>query len=261
MGVPDIYTKSLLHMDGANASTTFTDESGKTWIALNNAQIDIAQSVFGGASGLFDGTGDYIRTAASLDWANGTKSWTFDFRIRFNALPTNGVTQIVWGQREYPSANKINQICFLNTSGVYSFYLQSYTGSWTKPIDENITIAVNTWYHFEMARNGSSWYIFQDGTQIGSTTTDSISLSDPNAVATIGEAEESGSPMGVAINGWMDEFRYSEGIARHTANFIPPTHAYGQLPKINTINGVPMTNIKTLCGKPIDDLKTLQGIT
>ena len=68
MAVDDGYTVALLHMDGADTSTTFTDESGKTWTANGNAQIDTAQSVFGGASGLFDGTGDYLSASDHADW-------------------------------------------------------------------------------------------------------------------------------------------------------------------------------------------------
>jgi hypothetical protein len=43
----------LLHMDGTNGSTTFTDSgpNGLTVGAYGNAQISTAQSVFGGASG------------------------------------------------------------------------------------------------------------------------------------------------------------------------------------------------------------------
>ena len=61
-GVDDTYTKSLLHFNGSDGSTTITDESGKTWTAYDNAQIDTAQSKFGGASMLLDGVGDYIKT-------------------------------------------------------------------------------------------------------------------------------------------------------------------------------------------------------
>src|SRR3972149_9214360 len=64
----DSYTKLLLHMDGANGSTTFTDEMGQAVTANGNAQISTAQSKFGGASGLFDGTGDYLSVPASADW-------------------------------------------------------------------------------------------------------------------------------------------------------------------------------------------------
>jgi len=59
---PDSYTMLLLHADGADASTTLIDSSAssKPVTTINHAQIDTAQSKFGGASGLFDGTDDYV---------------------------------------------------------------------------------------------------------------------------------------------------------------------------------------------------------
>src|SRR3990167_5787652 len=79
-------TKLLLHMDGADASTTFTDEVGHVFTPAGNAQIDTAQSKFGGASGLFDGTGDYITTPNSADFDPGTGSFTAEMWIRPAAL-------------------------------------------------------------------------------------------------------------------------------------------------------------------------------
>jgi len=46
MAVDDSFTKLLLHCDGTDGSTTFTDESGKTVTAVGNAQIDTAKKVF-----------------------------------------------------------------------------------------------------------------------------------------------------------------------------------------------------------------------
>ena len=61
----DEYTKLMLHMNGADGSQTFTDSSpsSKTVTTYGNAQIDTAQSKFGGASGLFPGGTDYISIA------------------------------------------------------------------------------------------------------------------------------------------------------------------------------------------------------
>src|SRR5690606_38905914 len=61
LGIGDVI--SLLHFDGANTSTTFVDETGRTWSASGSAQISTAVTVFDGQAGLFDGTGDYISTA------------------------------------------------------------------------------------------------------------------------------------------------------------------------------------------------------
>src|SRR6266487_3394688 len=74
--VDDSYTKSLLHFDGTNSSTTFTDESGKTWTANGNAKIDNSQAEFGGTSGNFDGVVSYLSTGSSSDF-----SFTGDFTI------------------------------------------------------------------------------------------------------------------------------------------------------------------------------------
>ncbi|MBI4688786.1 MAG: hypothetical protein HY754_00715 [Nitrospirae bacterium] len=60
----DSYTKLMLHFNGTNGSTTFTDSAtSKSVTASGNAKIDTAQSKFGGASGLFNGTTDYLSLA------------------------------------------------------------------------------------------------------------------------------------------------------------------------------------------------------
>ena len=68
----DSYTKLLLHCDGTDASTIFTDEIGHTIVANGDAQIDTVQKVFGTASGLFSGTDDFISSADSADWDFGS---------------------------------------------------------------------------------------------------------------------------------------------------------------------------------------------
>ena len=81
MSVDDAYTKSLLHFNGANNSTTFTDESGKTWTPASAAKLSTTAPKLGSASGLFTAaSSDYISTPASAD---------FNFRlpVSVNALP------------------------------------------------------------------------------------------------------------------------------------------------------------------------------
>src|SRR3989338_6322305 len=80
----DSYTKLMLHMEGADAGTTFTDTetTPKAVTANGNAQIDTAQSKFGGASGLFDGAGDYLTIPSSSAFDFGTGNFTIDFWVR-----------------------------------------------------------------------------------------------------------------------------------------------------------------------------------
>ena len=78
----------LLHCDGTDGSTSFIDSSssGHTVTAVGNAQIDTAQYKFGGASALFDGSGDYLTVPDSSDFNFGANPVTIDFWVKFNAI-------------------------------------------------------------------------------------------------------------------------------------------------------------------------------
>jgi hypothetical protein len=219
MSVDDQYTKALLHMNDADASTTFTDESGKTWTARGNAQIDTAQYKFGGASGLLDGTGDSIDTPDNADFAFGTGDFTIDFRIRYNSIADfRGLI----AQRQDATNYWLltwatdNKLYFQNVTG--GVYLANYNFSWTP--------SLNTWYHIAVVRNGTSFYMFLDGVSQTLTVANAIgsnNLTDISGVINIGYDPANNK----YHNGWLDEFRVSKGIARWTANFTPPTLEYG----------------------------------
>ena len=58
----DPYTVLLMHMDGSDNGTTFTDECGKTVTAHGDVCTKTAEKKFGTASAYFDGTGLSERT-------------------------------------------------------------------------------------------------------------------------------------------------------------------------------------------------------
>ena len=261
MGVPDSYTKSLLHMDGADASTTFTDESGKTWTIGNGTpEIDTAQSVFGGASCYFNGSNnERIVSADHADWwlddGNNANKWTVDFRVRFDGDPGTG------------SIGFIQQ--YVDTSNYWAIRLSSNLLIFTVRSDGtnivNITQAWNpadaTWYHVATVKDGTNGYMhFVDGVQLGSTTTDTSPIPDFADELKMALYIDSTNTYNY-FTGWIDEFRISKGVARWISNFKLPKHAYDQFPKIKTINGIHMTDIKTINGTSVDSLGTLQGLT
>jgi len=223
MAVDDGYTKCLLHFDGADASTTFTDEAGHTWTANGNAQIDTAQSKFGGASGLFDGTGDYISAPDSYDWrlddGDDASGWTIDFWVRFATTPGTENQVFV---AQYADGNNHWRLRYLN--GTLSFYLRA-GGSITVTISNNWTPSADTWYHVAVVKDGANGYMmFVDGTQIGSTQTDVSTMPDMSGGLVIGVR---GGDTDWAFNGWLDELRISKGVARWTSNFTPMDGPYG----------------------------------
>ena len=87
----------LMHFNGTNGSTTFTDNgpSPKTVTSNNGAAISTAQSKFGGASGLFDGTNDYLSTnsTSAFDWQGDItiECWIYPLALNGNNSTIYGV--------------------------------------------------------------------------------------------------------------------------------------------------------------------------
>jgi len=214
IGGNDAFTKLLLHCDGTNASTTFTDSSSAahTMTANGNAQVSTAQSKFGGASLLCDGSGDYVSSPNSTDWnlgGAGAGDFTIDFWIRFNSVAaayglvaTGNFGGTGW------------TFYFVNTSGGQ---LRLYNGS------ESViawAASTNIWYHVALVRSSSTITCYIGGTSIGTFT--DLDMNNDSGALRVGDGGDSGS----SFNGWMDEVRISKGIARWTANFAPPSGAY-----------------------------------
>jgi hypothetical protein len=220
----DAFTTVLLHMDGDDAGTTFSDSnfggSAHTWTAAGNAQIDTAESKFGGASGLFDGTGDCLTTPDSGDWDFGSGDFTID--LWFNRAGGNGTERIMLCQ------------CNLDAD-LISFYVELSTANRAKASirQSDLTVCTVTgttsftaagWHHVAFVRTGDTLKLFVDGTQEGGDV--AISGATRNSSAKLGVGRF-GDFDGLYWNGWLDEIRISKGIARWTANFTPPTSAYG----------------------------------
>jgi len=219
MAVDDEYTVSLLHFNGADGDTIFKDESGKVWTANGNAQLDTAQKVFGTASGLFDGTGDYIETPAHADFEFGTGAFAIDFRFRRN-FSTSGTGLL--GAVSVGNYNAVPQSAYIGVqTGKYGVQVRLHVGAsgteWVFNVPSPY-LSNDTWYHLAIVRSGTSLKVYLGGTQIGTTQTSSHNLviQDPSTVGLYGASYWAGN---------IDELRISN-IARWTANFTPPTEEY-----------------------------------
>lgn len=220
----DSQTVLLLHFDGTDGSTAFTDSSLsiKTVTANGNIQIDTDQSVFGGASGLFDGTGDYLSLSDSADWEFGTGDFTIDARVRWNVLPSDTYTLFA---QQTDSQNAYQFSFYVSGGSYYWSFIQDVSNVRNiSVVCQQTAPSANTWYHVALVRTGNDFKIFINGTQIGITVTDTDSIADFNQTPTLGCARID-SPSNF-LNGWIDEFRISKGIARWTTNFTPEISAY-----------------------------------
>lgn len=233
-GGNDSYTELLLHMDGADASTTFTDSSSNNHgdTAVDNAQMDTDQKKFGTASGLFDGTGDYVTYADHANWFMSTGRVTIDFWVRFNTVQTS----TFYYQKNAAGGAYVS--FHYKTAATAGWQFIYYDGAAIQIIvDGAHTPAVNTWYHIALIRgwgdDNDDWAITVDGTQVGTTVTDATAWPDLDQIIHIGAASAANYH-----DGWIDEYRISKGVARWEANFTPPAKAYAADTKYFVIGSI-----------------------
>ncbi|GAB1407655.1 hypothetical protein MASR1M8_15740 [Thermomonas brevis] len=205
---------SLLHFDGADGGTTFVDDTGRVWTPMGNAQVDTAQSKFGGASGLFDGSGDAIATpnVAALNF--GTGDFTIELWMR--TTTTSGVA-LVAGKHEASTGSWI----LLRNGASLQLYVSSTGSSWNMVNGIAIgTIAANTWAHIAVVRDGTTFRTFLNGVA-GVTSTSSASVFAGAQRVVVGG--NIGGAGGDWFSGHIDELRITKGVARYTSNFTPPS--------------------------------------
>lgn len=235
IGGIDANTQLMLHADGVNGGTTFTDSSssGKTITAVGTCVTSTAEKKFGTASMFLDGNSDYVYAADSADWNVGNGAFTVDFWAYFNALPGNNGMLFIQG------TNGTSFWGLRYENGVFSILAYS-SSAYQVNIQATNSVSTGAWHHIAVVRidNGnaaSSWRLFVDG----SAQTLSLAAGAWNGtVADYATALYIGAApitnFGTYVNGYFDEFRWSKGVARWTSNFDPPTVPYDTGTPTNT---------------------------
>lgn len=216
----DGYTKLLLEMEGS--SNAFVDSSplGKAITANGNATQSIAQYKFGSKSGYLDGNGDYLSVSNSSDsdWVFGSGDFTVDFWYYRNGCSALNPTDESWIAGTGSGSGNGWAIRYVCSVDRIDLYVNSSYANWL-----SAGLSTGSWKHVAVVRSSGSAYLFINGTQIGSLK----SISDSNSAnATNLQIGRQPDWAGGYINGYIDEFRISKGIARWTSNFTPPTSPY-----------------------------------
>lgn len=207
----------LLHMNGTNASTTFTDSSSNACVVTRygNAQISTTQMRLGTASAYFDGTGDGLTIPSSSNFDFGAGDFTIELWAYATVLSgaSRGLLNKGWG-----ASVGSWLIYYDNSSSKYSFYASSNGSSWD--IASNVTIlsspSINRWYHIAVTRTGTLFRTFVDGIQTNNFTSSASIFVNASQNVSVG-ADATGT--GSSFAGYIDEVRVTKGISRYTSNF------------------------------------------
>jgi hypothetical protein len=217
-------TNTSLLLNFTNAG--IVDSTAKNVLeTVGNAQISTTQSKFGGSSMSFDGTGDVVFSPYGPNLNLGSGDFTIECWVYFNTLPSNNYVLFA----SYGNSVSAQRWIF----GYDTRSVTSSPGIFFTVINASNSVIVDvkgagtsgwatgTWYHVAVTRNGSSWRLFRDGVQNGSTVTDTDAIPDATANGLNIGAEPDKST--AAFNGYLDDFRITKGVARYTANFTPQT--------------------------------------
>lgn len=226
-GVPDSYTKALYYFNGIDGGTTITDEIGvHNGTCAGSANTDTAQKKMGSASLLLDGNGDYVDIGDSTDYYFDG-DFTIDFFVRFASVPVDDYCYF-FSQTEDASnymlclydsriaSGSENGVDFIFRIGASWYPGPTNTGLYT---GDKASWSADTWYHVEVGRSGNNWYIFKNGTLM---QTVSNAIAYPNLAGNFLQGIRS-TDTTKGLNGWIDCFRISKGICRHTTGFTAPT--------------------------------------
>ena len=218
----DVYypqTSLLMHFNGTNGSTTMTDNSKNTvaFTVNGNSQISTAQSKFGGASILFDGTGDYLSSPSVSDFAFGTGDFTIECWAYRSTGNDNGILQIS-STAGGLQANATTNLAIASWNSARLF-IQANNAEYRSTAFTN---TVNTWNHYALVRNSGVTRLYFNGnlvTDIGTSGAITDTTNYTGTYLVIGGYYSTS----YLWNGYIDELRITKGIARYTGNFTPST--------------------------------------
>lgn len=221
-GIPgnDAFTKVLLHMDGSNGGTTFTDVaaggSPKTWTPIN-ATTSSTSAKFGPTSMLT--ASGCITTPDHSDFTLGSSDFTLDCWINFAA--SSGAVNVLGQSNAAGGVDSQSIVVQRAAGGLLNISLRDTAGFRTLISTTNFN-GSSGWIHSAIVRNGTTGRFYVNGSQEASTSLPNP-MFDGNGDWSIGRL---GAVTSSPSSFYFDEFRLSVGIARWTSNFTPPTGPY-----------------------------------
>lgn len=207
-----LHGESLPVIDSSNYQLTLGQNTSVV-------SIDTTNFKFGSGSLRFPGTGNSFLTIpdeAIPEFANN--DFTVDFWYRTSNVSTGN--EVILTKRPTNGETSSFEIG-RNGSGLQILMSSSTANGWDIIVSTAGTLIANTWHHVACVRNGTAIRMYLDGVQVAASTSSATAKNDSSQWLFGRFPDGTGQ-----LNGWIDEFRISVGVARWTANFTPPTSPY-----------------------------------
>jgi hypothetical protein len=177
---------------------------------VGSAQVSTSVVKYGTGSLYFPSSGtNYLALPTNPIYAFGTGDFTIEGWINF---PLTQESAICATRTSAGNANAWSLA--VTTGGSIYMYSNAYVFQ-----SSSGTISANTWTHIAVTRSGSTVKLFING-----VTNQTNSNNSDFSVSTFAVGASSDGTQ-YPCNGYIDDFRITNGYARYTSNFTPPTSA------------------------------------
>jgi len=219
-------TKVLVQPKTTDNPTPFTDDTGHVFTSSGLPQAKLIKSVkkfgLGSLWKRFDSV-SYFAIPDSDDWfLNG--DWTIDFWF----YPLYSTDDRVAGFSQRQDAANYIYVYPYNAGGNSDIFVNGESADTPFGVGIDWSPGFGSgeeWVHFEICRFGNTVYAFKDGDLLG-TAPLSITFSNFSGEFRFPNITTSDGGVLSAMDGFYDEIRFSNGIARHIASFTPSTEPY-----------------------------------
>jgi hypothetical protein len=168
-------------------------------------------------SNFFDGSGDYLEIANSTNLDFGSGDFTVECFVYFNSVATQQAFFSKW--RVGPGYEYV--FGYDPANGLNFIYGTTGAGPGNVGRTYAVTLSVGVWYHVAFCRSSGSTRAFVNGFQVGSTTSDNVTIVTTNQVQTVGIIRD--DALFWPMNGYISNLRVVKGTALYTSNFNTST--------------------------------------
>lgn len=219
-------TSALLHMDGANAQNTGWVDSSPNKVPFSNSNGTLYSSTtskFGGTSLHFSVNWAHalLGSTGSLLFDLQTGDFGIDLWVRPTSIVHTSNAPCLFSSNDGP---RVGGYGLYLTNGRPEFFVENNVLG-NLSVMATTTLALNTWYHVAVSREGNVFRIFVNGVLEGTATHATACVVSPIRPCVLGSYFYGGGQNGPFL-GFIDEFRFVKGRAPWTASFTPPSALY-----------------------------------
>ena len=190
---------------------TAGERGGKIITKYGTPTTDTTVKKFGTSSLELNGTTDYLGVVSNNDFGFGTGDYTVEGWFYFNSVAaTTNLFDFRAG-----AGSDVAPVVYIDAGGELRFY------SYSADRITGTTLVADTWYHIAISRSGNDTKLFLNGSLEGTWTVAATDY-DVAKPLIIGARWDAANK----LDGYIDEFRVTKGLARYTSAFVEPSSEF-----------------------------------